>query len=56
INYYACTDAFCEAMTHRYTIKLEPEDKNSRTFGFNRGQRGRSGGGNRPRRGPRFGP
>ena len=52
LHYYGCTPEICEAMTHRYTIKFVEEDKNSRTFGFNRGQRGSTGGGqvggNRP--------
>lgn len=38
LHYYGCTDTMCKPLTHEYTITFKPEDKNSRTFGFNRGQ------------------
>ncbi len=47
LHYYACSPGMCEAMTHEYTIAFTAEDKNSRTFSFNRGQ-GAAGGGMRP--------
>lgn len=51
LHYYACSPGMCEAMTHEYTIAFKDEDKNSRTFSFNRGQGapgGRRGMGGRP--------
>jgi len=52
LHYFGCTETMCEALTHQYTIAFEAEDKNARTFGFNRGQRGsggmRPGSGGRP--------
>ena len=43
LHYYACTATQCVATTHEYTLSFTPDDRNSRTFGFNRGQRGRGG-------------
>ncbi|MEP3481702.1 MAG: hypothetical protein ABJZ55_20835 [Fuerstiella sp.] len=47
LHYFGCTPDLCKAMTHEYTIAFTEEDRNSRTFGFNRGsknqQRGRGG-------------
>ena len=42
-HYYACTDTMCEAMSHEYTVRFEIDDNASRTYGFNRGERGRGG-------------
>lgn len=47
LHYYACSPGMCKALTHEYTIAFKPEDKNSRTYSFNRGQ-GAPGGGIRP--------
>lgn len=47
LHYFACAPGMCEAMTHKYTISFTPEDRNSRTYSFNRGQ-GAPGGGMRP--------
>ncbi len=62
LHYYGCTPDFCVAMSHEYTIRLEDENRGSRTFGMNprpRGAGGRAGpggraGGQRPG-GPRGG-
>ena len=43
IHYYACSPGMCEAMTHEYTIAFKDENRNSRTYSFNRGQ-GNAGG------------
>ena len=40
LHYYGCTSDMCMAMTHEYTIRLEDEERGSRTFGMNRGPRG----------------
>jgi|GEM_PF-1478032 len=38
LHYFACTPDMCTALTHEYTIHFTAEDRNSRTFGFNRGK------------------
>ena len=50
LHYYGCTPDMCMAMTHEYTIRLEDENRGSRTFGMNRGPRD---GGERAGRGGR---
>jgi hypothetical protein len=50
LHYYGCTPDMCVAMTHEYTIRLENENRGSRTFGMNRGP-----GGGGERAGPRGG-
>lgn len=41
LHYYGCTPDMCMALTHEYTVLLEDENRGSRTFGMNRGPRGR---------------
>lgn len=45
LHYFGCTPNLCKALTHEYTIAFKEEDRNSRTFGFNRGSRGQQRGG-----------
>lgn len=45
LHYYGCTPNLCKALTHEYTIAFKEEDRNSRTFGFNRGSKGQQQGG-----------
>lgn len=37
LRYYGCTPEMCMAMMHEYTIRLEDENRGSRTFGMNHG-------------------
>lgn len=39
LHYYGCTPDMCMALTHKYTVLLEDENRGSRTFGMNRGRR-----------------
>ena len=41
LHYYGCTPDMCMALAHEYTVLLEDENRGSRTFGMNRGPRGR---------------
>lgn len=48
LHYYGCTPDFCVAMSHEYTIRLEDENRGSRTFGMNPRPGARGGPGGRP--------
>ncbi|CAA6677261.1 MULTISPECIES: peroxiredoxin [unclassified Lentimonas] len=39
LDYFACTDSLCLALTQSYTIHFEPINDGSRTFGMNRGSK-----------------
>jgi hypothetical protein len=39
LNYFACTDSLCLALSQSYTIHFEAADNGSRTFGMNRGSK-----------------
>ena len=39
LHYYGCTPGMCQALTHKYTIIIKPDDSGARTFGFNKGKR-----------------
>lgn len=39
LNYFACTDSLCLALSQSYTIHFEAVDDGSRTFGMNRGSK-----------------
>lgn len=38
LDYFGCTPSLCLALTHRYTIIMEEENRGSRTYGMNRGR------------------
>ena len=38
LDYYGCTSEICLPLTHEYTIKMENENRGSRTFGMNKGK------------------
>lgn len=38
LDYYACTSDLCLPLTHEYTIRMENENRGSRTFGMNTGK------------------
>lgn len=42
MHYFGCTEGMCEALTQEYTIEFKEAGMDSRTFGFNRGPRGRA--------------
>ncbi len=39
LDYFGCTPDMCMALTHEYTIYLKDENRGSRTYGMNRGNR-----------------
>ncbi len=42
LDYFGCTPEMCLPLTHEYTIKMENENRGSRTYGMNRGRAGNS--------------
>ncbi len=40
LDYFGCTSDMCLPLTHEYTIKMEIENRGSRTFGMNTGRNG----------------
>ena len=40
LDYYGCTPDLCLPLTHEYSIQLKAEDRGSRTFGMNKGNKG----------------
>ncbi|MBP9224766.1 MAG: hypothetical protein KBF76_12920 [Verrucomicrobiales bacterium] len=50
-HYYGCTEEVCLALTHEYAIELVEQDKDARTYGFNRGEGGKGGKGKGVKRG-----
>lgn len=38
LDYFGCTSDMCLPLTHEYTIKMENENRGSRTFGMNTGR------------------
>jgi hypothetical protein len=42
LDYYGCTSEICLPLTHEYIIKMENENRGSRTFGMNKGRAGNS--------------
>lgn len=41
LNYFACTDSLCLALSQTYTVYFQAADDGSRTFGMNRGSKRR---------------
>ncbi|MDF1823614.1 MAG: hypothetical protein P1U68_03170 [Verrucomicrobiales bacterium] len=54
-HYYGCTEEVCLALTHGYDIELVAADDGSRTYGFNRGQKGGKGKGGKGGKGKGMG-
>ena len=42
-HYYGCTEEVCLALSHEYVIELVEQDNGARTYGFNRGTKGKGG-------------
>lgn len=42
LDYFGCTSEMCLPLTHEYTIKMENENRGSRTYGMNRASAGNS--------------
>jgi EF hand len=42
LDYFGCTSEMCLPLTHEYTIKMENENRGSRTYGMNTGRAGSS--------------
>jgi hypothetical protein len=42
LDYFGCTSEMCLPLTHEYTIKMENENRGSRTYGMNTGRAGNS--------------
>lgn len=40
LDYFACTSDMCLPLTHEYTIKMEGENRGSRTYNMNKGKAG----------------
>lgn len=42
LDYFGCTSEMCLPLTHEYTIRMENENRGSRTYGMNTGRTGNS--------------
>jgi hypothetical protein len=49
LDYFGCTSVLCLPLTHEYTIKMENENRGSRTYNMNKGEAGNSNRNTAPR-------